>query len=267
MFSPEERERGEKIRSAFSASQMDHRLLMSERVINRYLAPPENTDYPLEFAYHLLGDVSGKTVLEYGCGDGPNTVVLCRRGAKVIGLDISEELLAVASQRLAANGCRGAELVLGSAHALPLQDESVDIVFGIAILHHLDLELASREVQRVLKKGGRAIFQEPLRNSKLLARVRSLFPLRSDVSPFERPLTDRELHDFAGPCEFKARTFQLMLSRLATLVPFGGSIEQLCENIDMRIMRLVPPLKYFGSIKVFEMVKLDQRTRPTGITG
>lgn len=256
MFSPEERERAEKIRSAFAASQLDQRLKMSETTINRYLSPPENTVYPLEYAFHLLGDIGGKTVLEYGCGDGPNTVVLVRRGANVIGLDLSEELLALAERRLAANLCRRAMLLLGSAHALPLRDESVDIVFGIAILHHLDLELASREVQRVLKKGGRAIFQEPMRNSKLLARLRRLFPLRADVSPVERPLTDRELQDFARPGQFRARTFQLMLSRMASLMPFLGTADQLCEQIDMRLIRLVPPLEYYGSIKVFEMVKV-----------
>ena len=43
------------------------------------------------------------------------------------------------------------------SHELPLEDESVDVVFGMAILHHLDLQLASDEVFRVLKKGGRVV--------------------------------------------------------------------------------------------------------------
>ena len=80
------------------------------------------------YAFHLLGDISGKTVLEYGCGDGPNLVVLSCRGAKVIGLDISSDLLARAKQRIIANQCNGAKLVLGSAHSLPLPDASVDVV-------------------------------------------------------------------------------------------------------------------------------------------
>ena len=45
-----------------------------------------------------------------------------------------------------------------------MPDASVDVVFGIAILHHLDLPQAAREVWRILKPGGRAIFQEPVRN-------------------------------------------------------------------------------------------------------
>lgn len=35
-----------------------------------------------------------------------------------------------------------------------------------------------------------------------------------------------------------------------------GSAGQLCERIDVRLRRLVPPLEYYGSIKVFEMVML-----------
>lgn len=255
MYSLEEREQSEKVRSSFAASQLDPRLRMSESVIQRYLAPGSNTVFPLEYAFHLLGNVAGKTVLEYGCGDGPNTVILARRGANVIGLDISEDLLAVARQRQKANKVSGVKFVLGSAHTLPLQDQSVDIVFGIAILHHLDLGLASREIQRVLKTGGRAIFQEPVRNSKLMTRVRRLFPLRADVSPFERPLTDQELKDFAAPCQFQARTFHLLLSRLASLVPRPGAAGRACEHIDMMLMRAFPPLTYYGSIKVFEIVK------------
>ena len=89
---------------------------------------------------------------------------------------------------------RGATFIAGSAHDMPFPDDSIDVVFGIAILHHLDLDLVSREVRRVLKPGGRAIFQEPVRNSAVVRFVRSLIPYRApDISPYERPLTDEEL--------------------------------------------------------------------------
>lgn len=229
---------------------------MSETTIERYLEPPGNTIYPLEYAFHLLGDVRGKTILEYGCGDGMNTVVLSKRGARVIGLDLSPELLAIAKQRFTINQCSGGMFVLGSAHALPLPDESVDIVFGIAILHHLDLKMAANEVHRVLKKGGTAIFQEPLRNSKLLAHIRRLFPQRADVSPFERPLTDQELHDFASMCHYRSRTFHLIISRLATFAPlFKSRISNICEHVDATLLCRFSSLSYYGSIKVFKMTK------------
>jgi SAM-dependent methyltransferase len=256
MISVEERERAEKGRSAHDAAPASESLSISEQTVARYLAPPEETTHPLEYTYHLLGDVKGKTILDFGCGDGLNTVMLSRRGAKVIGVDLSPELLALAKQRVAANHCLEATLVLGSAHALPLRDESVDVVFGIGILHHLDLEFASREVQRVLKKGGRGIFKEPVRNSKLMARMTRLLPMRADVSLFEGPLTDQQIRDFAASCRYRGRTFHLILSRLATRIPLlRSSLLTPCEKLDDLLLRLFPSLTHYGSIRVFEIAK------------
>lgn len=259
MISLERRERAEILRSAREAetTQKAPRLLLRTQTIARYRAPPETTAYPLEYAFHLLGDARGQTILEYGCGDGENTVVLAHRGAKIIALDISAELLDVTRKRLEVNGCEEeVELLIGSAHCLPLPDESVDVIFGMAILHHLDLESASKEVLRVLKKGGRAIFEEPLRNSKLVDKLRRLFPKRAEVSPFEQPLTDEQIRDFAGPCKYRAKTFQLVLSSLASLVPrWNKQAFHVAAHIDAFLLRLFPRLAYYGTVKVFELVK------------
>lgn len=252
-----EREHVEKLRSAQEASHSTDDLLVPNRITARYRAPAGTTVYPLEYAFHLLGDINGKTVLEYGCGDGLNTVVLANRGARILALDISAELLAVAKRRLELNRCDGVDLLLGSAHTLPLPDESVDIVFGMAILHHLDLKLASREVWRVLKKGGRGVFQEPIRNSKLVARFRDLFPKRADVSPFERPLTDEEIKAFAAECSYRAKTFHLLFSSVASLLPSGHSdrAARVSAAADAYLLDRFPSLAYYGTIKVLEIVK------------
>ena len=60
--------------------------------IVRYIDPPADTAYPLEYAYHILGDVRGKTVLDFRCGWGENTLLLLHRHARVIALDISAAL-------------------------------------------------------------------------------------------------------------------------------------------------------------------------------
>lgn len=256
MISLTEREHAEKLRSAHEASQANGHLLMSPETVARYRAPPETTAFPLEYAFHLLGDVDGKTIVEYGCGDGLNTVVLAGRGARVIAFDISADLLAVTRKRLEANGCEGVELLVGSAHNLPFPDESVDIIFGMAIIHHLDLKLAADEIRRVLKRGGRGIFEEPIRNSKLLTRLGGFFPRSADVSPFERPLTDVEIRDFAAPCPCRTRTFQLLLSSLASKLPRGRApVTKWSIRMEARLMDLFPSLAYYGTVKVFEIIK------------
>ncbi len=251
-------ERAEVERSASEASHFDASRLVSAD-LSRYMNPPADTCYPLEYSFHLLGDVRGKTVLEYGCGDGENTVALARRGAaSVVSLDISPELIEIARRRLEVNGVKATvEFVVGSAHDVPLPDESVDIVFGMAILHHLDLALAAREVRRVLRKGGRAIFQEPVRSSPLLRAARKLIPYRSpDVSPFERPLTENELKEFAeGYSSYRSKAFLLPTTTLLNKLPAlrGGAARW--YRWDAAVLRKFPALGYYASVRVLELVK------------
>lgn len=233
-------------------------LLASESTINRYMNPPADTCFPLEYAFHLLGDVRGKSVLEFGCGSGENTVLLARRGAEVCALDISEALIQVAKRRLEVNGISGGvKFCVASAYEIPLPDESVDVVFGMAILHHLELEPAAREVRRVLRKGGRAIFKEPVRNSKLLGVLRGLIPYRApDISPFERPLTDAEMEGFAeGYSHYHSKAFMLPSMRLASILPVLRNYADSLQRMDGAILRKFPSLGYYGTVRVAEMIK------------
>lgn len=253
-------ERAEVERSASEASHINvTNLLIDETQVARYLDPPADTGHPLEYSYYLLGDVRGRTVLEYGCGDGLNTVVLARRGAQVKALDISPDLIAVAQRRLSANRITaGVEFVVGSAHDLPLPDESVDVVFGMAILHHLDLALSAPEVHRVLRKGGRAIFQEPVRNSSLINFFRSLIPYQAaDVSPFERPLTDRELATYAERfSSYHSKAFILPTTSLVNVLPpLRKRLSQTCQRADAAILQKFPSLAYYATMRVVELVK------------
>ncbi|MBC7899304.1 MAG: class I SAM-dependent methyltransferase [Saprospiraceae bacterium] len=233
-------------------------LRISDRIIERYSKPPADTPYPLEFAYYLLGDAAGKTVLDYGCGSGDNSVLLADHGAKVIGVDISPELTDLANKRLDLHGFgERVEFRVGSAHDLPLDNESVDVVFGMAILHHLDLDLASREVFRVLKKGGRAIFFEPVRNSALIRFIRKMIPYQSpDVSPFERPLTDKELKDFAAEfTNYRSRAFQIPFVNLVEMLGLPDKVFKSATRLDGLMLKNVKFLNYYASIRVIEMEK------------
>ncbi len=246
-------------RSASEASHTDLAVLRAdEKNIARYMNPPSDTCFPLEYAYHLLGDIRGKVVFDFGCGSGGNTLVLARRGARVISMDISESLINVARQRLAINQVHGSvQFVVSSAHDVALEDESVDVIFGIAILHHLELPLVAREVKRVLRKGGRAIFQEPVRNSKFVSRVRGMIPYKAaDVSPFERPLTDDELEDFAGDfLQYRSRAFCLPYINLAQVLPVARNYIFPLYRIDRSILKKYPRLAFYATVCVFEVTK------------
>jgi ubiquinone/menaquinone biosynthesis C-methylase UbiE len=234
------------------------RLRMTEWNLRRYLDPPADTPYPLEYAFHAIGGVTGKTVLDYGCGNGENSLPLVSRGARVIGLDVSEDLLGLARRRLELHGLADrATFLAGSAHELPLPDRSVDAVMGIAILHHLDLDLAAREVHRVLKPGGLAVFQEPVRNSAVLKALRAIIPYRSEeVSDYERPLTDGELQRFSSRfARMHTRAFSLPFVNLAQVVPALRRHILAIYRVDGWILKRTRALDTFAGIRILVLTK------------
>ena len=252
-------ERAEIVRSAVEARNTpESRLKADERNLARYLSPPADTVFPLEYSFAAIGDVRGRTVLDFGCGSGENSLVLARRGARVVGVDLSESLLRLARRRLEVNGvAEGARFVAGSAHDLPLAARSVDLVLGIAILHHLDLDATSREIYRVLRPGGRAVFQEPVRDSALLRTVRRCIPYRDpEVSPFERPLTTRELERFAAPfASLHMRAFSLPFVNVAQVVPQLRRYIMPAYRLDGAILRQMPALERFSGVRVITLTK------------
>jgi SAM-dependent methyltransferase len=171
----------------------------------RYQNAPADTCYPLEYAFYLLGDVQDKLVVDLGCGVGEEVVPLRYRGAHVIGIDISPHLIAIARERLRKYGI-DAELRIASAYETRLADESVDVVFCMSVLHHLQLERVNNEIRRILKPDGLFILKEPVRFSWTMELSRKLFPAREGRSEFEHPLSSKELN-------ILARGFQVLASR------------------------------------------------------
>jgi ubiquinone/menaquinone biosynthesis C-methylase UbiE len=160
--------------------------------MDRYMDPPSNTPFALEYAFHLLGGAQGKTVLDLGCGTGENVVPLVERGAQVIGMDISPDLISIAQKRLSDANLE-ASITVGDAYNTGLRSESIDVVFCAALIHHLDIKLARDEMYRVLRKGGAVILKEPVRFSRFYSRLCRLLPAREDVSEYEHPLSQDEL--------------------------------------------------------------------------
>jgi SAM-dependent methyltransferase len=241
-----QREADEVTRSAADASKYADLVIHD---LHRYSQPPSDTPYSLEFCAHLLGNLEGKTVVDYGCGAGENSVLLAMRKARVIGMDISPDLISLANKRMALNGVRADyEFRVGSCYETGIPDHSVDGVLGVAILHHLELELAAREIRRILKPGGFVVLQEPVRDSALARIVRRLFPAKgNDISPHEHPLTSAELMSVVSGMEIvTVRKF-----RLPHLVFLSGYA---AHRIDCRLLRALPFLSRYASVCVVKAI-------------
>ena len=246
-----ERDRAEVERSAEEARQIAIEPPKREQV-ERYLNPPSDTAFPLEYAFWLLGDVGGKTVLDFGCGAGENLVPLVERGARVIGMDISPELIALARQRLALAGLQ-ATLQVGSAYETGLPDASVDVIFCIALIHHLDIEQVRKEMLRILAKDGKIILQEPIRFSRFYGRLRGLLPGRSDVSEYEHPLTRAEFAAINEPFEADGtRYFRLPFIPLLARMP---GIQRSLWKIDRWCLQHLPATSLYATTVVTRLSK------------
>jgi ubiquinone/menaquinone biosynthesis C-methylase UbiE len=101
--------------------------------------------------FALLPAVDGLTCLDLGCGEGHNTRLLARRGARVVAVDIAESFIAAA----AGIPHQGIRYLVGDGALLPFRAASFDAVTAfMSLMDTADPERTLREVARVLRPGG-----------------------------------------------------------------------------------------------------------------
>jgi SAM-dependent methyltransferase len=240
-----------------SAEEARHAVLRPADV-ERYLGPVSDTPYPLEYAFYLLGNIRGKLVLDLGCGTGQNLIPLARRGARCIGMDISPDLVALARHRLQGSNVT-ADLRVASAYDTGLPDGSIDVIFCIALIHHLDITAVRAEMQRILARDGFIIVSEPVRFSAGYGRVRALFPAQEIVSDHEHPLTRNEFTALTESFQVEeARHFRLPLLPLAGLVlPVGVADGARLWRIDRWILQNCDSARKYATVVTMRLRRTE----------
>jgi SAM-dependent methyltransferase len=101
----------------------------------------------------------GEVVLDLGSGGGIDVLLSARRvapGGKAYGLDMTDEMLALARENQRKAGIENVEFLQGEIENIPLADNSVDVVISNCVINlSADKDRALREAFRVLKPGGR----------------------------------------------------------------------------------------------------------------
>src|SRR5205823_8468621 len=101
----------------------------------------------------------GETVLDLGSGGGIDVLLSARRvapGGKAYGLDMTDEMLALARENQRKAGVGNVEFLKGEIENIPLPDESVDVIISNCVINlSADKDGVLREAFRVLRPGGR----------------------------------------------------------------------------------------------------------------
>jgi len=117
---------------------------------------------------NMLGNIEGKKVLDIGCGRGNLSFYLARKGASVIGIDLSKNFIKFCKNQMNLLNLN-VDFRVMNAQIPDFEDNTFDIIVGSRILHHLpDIELFFRECKRLLKKKGFITFIEPLKKNPIV---------------------------------------------------------------------------------------------------
>src|SRR3990172_12048660 len=132
-------------------------------------------------------------MLEIGCGTGEYTGRVARLlpGSEIVGLDISDRIVKIAQSK-----CRefkNVSFVVRSAYNTDFKSDSLDVVYGFYVLHHLETKKIRKELLRILKPGGLAFFYEPnilnpivflIKSNKFLKKMVGDSPDEKAINPF-----------------------------------------------------------------------------------
>lgn len=102
------------------------------------------------------------SVLDLGCGSGVHMMIFAPACERIVGLDVSSDMISKAEEELAGLRAANWELQVGDAHHLPFSDETFSWVISMGLLDYVSSpERVLAECRRVLRESGRIVFTMP----------------------------------------------------------------------------------------------------------
>ncbi len=184
----------------------------------------------------------GETVLDLGSGGGIDVLLSAKRvgpGGKVYGLDMTDDMLALARENQQKAGVRNVEFLKGTIEAIPLPDQSVDVIISNCVINlSVDKDAVLREAFRVLKPGGRFAVSDVVIRGELPTEVqRSLELWGSCIAGALRDddyLAKLQAAGFVDAGLEPWRVYQVDDAR-AFLAEAGVDVERIAPEIDGKV--------------------------------
>jgi SAM-dependent methyltransferase len=185
----------------------------------------------------------GETVLDLGSGGGIDVLLSARRvgpSGKAYGLDMTDEMLALARENQRKAGVENVEFLKGDIEAVPLPDASVDVIISNCVVNlAADKRKVIREAFRVLKPGGRFAVSDVVCRGEVPAAVRKSMELW--VGCIAGALSEQEFHQLLWETGFveiaiePTRIYEFADAR-AFLSQAGLDTEVLAREVGGRVM-------------------------------
>lgn len=245
-------------------SQLDISPIVSFASISGKKARPGNSYWHVISVVKQNFRSGDQKLLDFGCGKGDCSVIHSRIGYEVFGFDLSPNNVAIAKRLAHKYGVtERTHFQVSAAEDLDYPSDFFDLIVGTDILHHVEISRALSECSRVLKKGGLAIFHEPmrvpvfdaLRETKLGTwLVPKVVSLERHVTQDERKLTVNDLETIGGIGSNCSIERFLLFSRLDRFITHGKRPEFL-EMVDFYLLQWLPFLKSFAGVVVIVLRK------------
>ena len=189
----------------------------------------------------LLTLEPGQVVLDLGSGGGIDVLLSSRRvgpTGRVYGLDMTDEMLALARENQRKAGVDNVEFLKGTIEAIPLPDNSVDVIISNCVINlSADKDAVLREAFRVLKPGGRFAVSDVVVRGEVPAEIRRSMELW--VGCIAGALQESEFEAKLGAAGFGDvhiepwRVYQLEDAR-AFLTQSGVDVDRVADQINGR---------------------------------
>jgi arsenite methyltransferase len=185
----------------------------------------------------------GEVVLDLGSGGGIDVLLSARRvgpSGKAYGLDMTDEMLALARENQRNAGVTNAEFLRGEIEAIPLPDNSVDVIISNCVINlSPDKRAALTDAFRVLKPAGRFAVSDVVVRGEVPAEVRQCMELW--IGCVAGALTEQEYHSLLWEAGFEqigiepTRIYEFEDAK-AFLSGTGLDIEVLAREVGGRVM-------------------------------